>query len=121
MSSRTDLAYWVGLAGAGLGILAGIVQWTFGNEIPEWTGDKLHPVQLGIITIVLSLLAGAAVSYLARNREVKDWHRWVAMLAIFVAAGICFTTVGRLWFVPGLLLIVAGVWLARGDVERRSA
>jgi hypothetical protein len=37
-------AYLAGVAGAALGIAAGIAQWAFGSEIPEWTGDKLHPV-----------------------------------------------------------------------------
>ena len=40
-------AYLAGVGGAALGIAAGIAQWAVGNEIPEWTGDKLHPVQLG--------------------------------------------------------------------------
>jgi hypothetical protein len=37
-------AYLAGVGGAALGIAAGITQWAVGNEIPEWTGNKLHPV-----------------------------------------------------------------------------
>jgi hypothetical protein len=58
--------YWLGLGGSVLGMVAGIVQWAFGSEIPDWTGNKLHPVQLGIITIILRpgpllILAAAAL------------------------------------------------------------
>jgi hypothetical protein len=24
-----------------------VVQWAFGGQIPDWTGDKMHPEQLG--------------------------------------------------------------------------
>ncbi|MGH2984622.1 MAG: hypothetical protein ACRDK5_10295, partial [Solirubrobacterales bacterium] len=63
-------AYLAGVAGAALGIVAGIAQWAFGNVIPEWTGNKLHPVQLGIITIALSLIALAAVLFAHRNPRI---------------------------------------------------
>jgi hypothetical protein len=97
-----------------LGIVAGIVQWALGSEIPEWTGDKLHPVQLGIITIALSLLALVSVGYLARHGKSLTWQPALAALGILAAAGICFTTVGRLWYVPGPLLIASAVllWLS---------
>jgi hypothetical protein len=35
--------------------------------------------------------------------------------AILVAALICFTTVGRLWYVPGPLLIIAAASLLTGS------
>jgi hypothetical protein len=113
MQSRIQLGYTLGLVGASLGALAGIVQWAFGDEIPEWTGNKLHPVQLGMITILLSLLAAACVTYLARNADATGWRRGAAILLIGAAAGICFTTVGRLWYVPGPLLLVAAAYLAQ--------
>jgi hypothetical protein len=100
-------AYLAGVTGASLGILAGITQWAFGNEIPKWTGDKLHPVQLGIITIALSLVALAALVLAHRNPALSPRARVALALAILPAAVICFTTVGRLWYLPGPLLIIA--------------
>ena len=107
-------AYLAGVAGAALGIVAGIAQWGFGNEIPEWTGDKLHPVQLGIITIALSLIAMAALVFAHRNPTVSPRVRVGLGAAILLPAAVCFTTVARLWYVPGpLLIIAAGFLLAR--------
>lgn len=118
MDGRTLVGYRLGVAGSLLGIAAGIVQWALGAEIPEWTGDKLHPEQLGIITIVLSLLALASVRYVASTPRLPPRSRWWLVLGILVPAGICFTTVGRLWYVPGPLLIAAAVLLVLGP-ERR--
>ncbi len=112
-AGSNSLGYGLGIAGALLGIVAGAIQWAFGNEIPEWTGDKMHPVQLGIITILLSLLALACVNYLGRRRGAPAIRRAAAAFLIVVAAGICFTTVGRLWYLPGPLLIVSAVLLSR--------
>jgi hypothetical protein len=107
-------AYLAGVAGAALGIAAGIAQWAVGSEIPGWTGDKLHPVQLGIITIALSLVAMAAVLFARRNPKISSRARLALAAAILAAALICFTTVGRLWYLPGpLLIIAAGFLLAR--------
>jgi hypothetical protein len=112
--------YRLGLAGGALGIVAGIVQWAFGSEIPDWTGDKLHPVQLGIITIALSLLALGCVRFLALRSTRPAWQRALATLGILAAAGICFTTVGRLWYVPGPLLIASAALLWRSAAEHRQ-
>jgi hypothetical protein len=100
----------LGVAGALLGIVAGIVQWAAGSDIREWSGNKLHPVQLGIITVALSLIALACVSHLARA-DGDRWQRALAGLGIVAAAGICFTTVGRLWYVPGPLLLLSACLL----------
>jgi hypothetical protein len=89
MDSRRQLGYRLGMAGAALGVLAGIVQWAFGAEIPEWTGNKLHPVQLGIITILLSLIAFAAVRFAAGNPDAPAWQKVLAWLGILAPAGIC--------------------------------
>ena len=90
------LGHQLGLAEGVLGVVAGTVQWAFGSEIPEWTGNKLYPVQLGIVTIALSLVALAAVRYTARNRKPPPWLKLLSAFGILAAAGICFTTVGSL-------------------------
>ena len=110
---RRRAGLWLGGAGAVLGVAAGVVQWAWGEEIPDWTGNKLHPVQLGIITIALSLLALGAVWHAARHPAAPGWQKGLAWIGILVPAGICFTTVGRLWLLPGPLLVVAAVLLLR--------
>jgi hypothetical protein len=107
------LGMWLGVTGALLGVVAGVIQLAAGDEIPEWTGNKMQPVQLGIVTIVLSLLALACVIHLKRRPEAPALLRGIAVLLILGAAGVCFSTVGRLWYVPGPLLIVSALLLAR--------
>jgi hypothetical protein len=93
-------------------VVAGCIQAVLGDDIPEFTGNKLHPVQLGIITIVLSLVALICVSYLAgRNGLTRE--RVLTGLLIVATAGICFTAVGRLWYVPGPLLLASSALLLR--------
>lgn len=101
----------LGFAGGILGVVAGAVQWAFGSDIPEWTGNKLHTVQLGIITVALSLMALAALRHAARHPGAPPRLRLVLALGVLAPAGICFTTVGRLWYVPGLLLALAAALL----------
>ena len=109
-----EVGYRIGMAGGVLGIVAGIVQLGWGDVNSDWMGNKLHPVQLGIITILLSVIALAGVSFLARRADAPMRERVLATILIGLAAGICFTTVGRLWYVPGPLLIVAAVLLNQG-------
>ena len=114
------LGWRLGLAGAILGVVAGVVQWAFGHQIPDWTGDKLHPVQLGIITIALSLIALSSVGYAIRRADAPPRLRTLSALGMLVPAAICFTTVGRLWYVPGLLLILAAVLLLARPAGSRT-
>jgi hypothetical protein len=104
----------VGAAGAALGVVAGLVQWALGSDIPEWTGNKLHPEQLGLITVALSAISLACVRYLDRIEAPWTRARLLAALLIGATAVICFTTVGRLWLVPGPLLLASLALFARG-------
>ena len=92
-------------AGVLLGICAGLVQLTLGATIPQWTGDKMDPAGLGLTTIVLSLVAAAALWQL--RRPLPAWARVACVLASVACAAVCFSTVGRLWYVPGPLLLLA--------------
>jgi hypothetical protein len=58
-------------------------------------------VQLGIITVALSLIALAAVVFGHRNPTVSPRALGALAVAILLAAVVCFTAVGRLWYVPG--------------------
>jgi len=92
-------------AGVLLGVCAGLVQLFLGSSIPEWTGNKMDPAGLGLTTIVLSLVAGVALWQLRRPLPV--WARTTWVLVSVACAAVCFSTVGRLWYVPGTLLLVA--------------
>lgn len=95
----------VAAVGVFLGVCAGLVQLLAGSSIPEWTGNKMDPAGLGLTTIVLSLVAGAALWQL--RRPLPAWARVTWVLVSVACAAICFSTVGRLWYVPGTLLLLA--------------
>jgi len=92
-------------AGVLLGVCAGLVQLTLGATIPAWTGNKMDPAGLGLTTIVLSLVAAVALWQL--RRPLPSWARVTWVLVSVACAAVCFSTVGRLWYVPGTLLLVA--------------
>ena len=65
--TRARLAGHLGALGGVLLAVAGAIQIVFGRDIPEWTGNKLAPVPLGVLTVVL-----AAVTLLAAHRARLD-------------------------------------------------
>lgn len=104
---RHGVAARLGLAGSALGLLAGLIQATAGSRIPEWTGAKLAPGSLGLLTVALSLLAGLAAA--RQDRALTVGPRAACALGLLVPGLLCFSTVGRLWYLPGPLLVVAGI------------
>jgi hypothetical protein len=92
---------------AGLGVLAGVLEISIGPSIRDWVGNKQDTTRLGLTTIGLSAVALAAAASLSRDRPDAPGHRLVSVLGIVVPALVCFTTVGRLWLIPGPLLLVA--------------
>jgi hypothetical protein len=106
----------LGITGSVIGVLAGTVQALVGTRIPEWTGAKEAPVSLGLLTIALSLLAGYAAYRQARpNTTVKSRAAYAA--ALLIPGLLCFSTVGRLWFLPGLLLLAGALFSIDGVRE----
>jgi hypothetical protein len=98
--------------GASLGIVAGLVELTLGPHIRSWVGSKQDTTRLGLATITLSAIALlAAVTWLQR-RETSPGTRLLIVVGLIVPAAICFTTVGRAWYVPGALLVVAAAMTA---------
>ena len=97
----------IGLAGVALGVAAGLTQLVAGSAIPAWSGNKLDTTGLGITTILLSLVAGVGRWQL--RRDLLRWERIAVLLLVIACAAVCFTTVGRLWWIPGPLLIAAAV------------
>ncbi len=109
---RSDrLAGRLGLAGASLGIIAGFLELDIGPDIRDWVGGKLDTTRLGWATIILSMVALAAVRAL-RGRTGRD--RVGIAIGLLVPALVCFTTVGRLWYPPGVLLLAAGAIVLAG-------
>jgi hypothetical protein len=114
---RADhLAGRLAAAGATLGIVAGLLELTIGPSIREWVGDKQDTTRLGLTTIVLSSAALAAAASLRRRGRRAGGRRLAVVLGLVVPAVICFTTVGRLWLLPGpLLLAAAGLLLVASE------
>lgn len=117
-------AAYAGVVGCTLGVLAGVIQAAAGSHIPDWTGAKTAPGALGLLTIALSLLAGlAAVRQRSASRTAGT--RAACALALIAPALLCFTTVGPLWYLPGPLLLVAGIlsidsWKETAIVTKRK-
>ena len=105
--------------GGSLGVVAGVAQATIGSRIPDWTGNKNSHVALGLLTVALS----ASVLVAARTLRTATVPRPETLTAITLwlatVAGVCSTTVGRLWAIPGaLLLAAAAVTLAACGWQR---
>jgi hypothetical protein len=118
---RDPIAARLGAAGAVLGTAAGVVQATWGTHIPEWSGDKNDPVALGVLTVLLSGLAGAAAVRLRSSAPPSAGVRLAVLVGLAVPGLLCFTTVGRLWYLPGVLLISAAVLALAGSVREIAA
>lgn len=107
---RQGIAGRLGLIGGGLGGLAGIVQLAFGSRIPGLTGAKASPVALGVLTVGLSIVAMLSGVLLRRGPDLAPGRRLVAVAGLFVPGALCFSTVGILWYLPGVLLLAAAVY-----------
>lgn len=110
-----ELAVKLGLFGGGLGVIAGTIQALVGSQFPEWTGAKANPTGLGLLTVLLSVIAILSVWALRRSgsNPISPQRRAVIVVGLLVPAGLCFSTVGRLWYLPGVLLLIAAanvVW-----------
>ncbi|MET3803017.1 MFS family permease [Nakamurella sp. UYEF19] len=116
---RQRIAGWLGLCGGILGILAGLAQTTLGSRIPEWTGHKASLVALGLLTVGLSVIGVLCALLLLRHPELTPQRRIAVAVGLFVAGGLCFSTAGILWYLPGVLLLGAsGYAVLAGDPLR---
>jgi len=107
-----------GTVGAVLLGAAGLVQATLGAVIPDWTGAKLAPVGLGLLTVGL---AGVALVAARRFRtELSPGPRAAWALASAGPGLLCLSTVGVLAWAPAVLLVAAAV-LAVADGPGESA
>ena len=97
----------LGAIGAMVGTAAGITQATIGSRIPNWSGNKAHPVALGLLTIALSVSALVAARTLRSAPHPGNETLTAITLWFAVVAFVCSTTVGRLWAIPGVLILAA--------------
>jgi hypothetical protein len=121
---RSRLGAGLAFAGAVLGATTGVVQATAGSDIPSWTGGKAQPVALGLVTIALSAVAFAGGTAL-RRPQVSGAGRLIATAGLVVPGLVCFTTVGRLWFLPGPMLLAGAAlgvedWREAARLTRRG-
>lgn len=102
----------LGKLGSALGILAGLIELSIGTKILPWIGNKENPAVLGLITFLLSAIA--LVSVFSARKHVKTTNdcKLAIFLGVLLPAVICFTTVGRLWYLPGTLLIMTSLLIA---------
>lgn len=106
------LAIQLGKLGSILGVLAGLIELSVGARILPWIGNKESPFVLGLVTTILSIVAFFSV-FLAGKKSLPTNDRKLAIfLGVLLPAVICFTTVGRLWYLPGSLLLFASFLLA---------
>jgi hypothetical protein len=93
--------------GSALGVIVGVVDTAVGSSIRAWVGNKIDTTTLGLATVALSAVALAAASAWQRPGGHAGGRRLATVLALVVPAAICFTTIGRLWYVPGALMLLA--------------
>ncbi len=115
--TRAELARRLGTTGAAAGLLAGLVQALAGSRIPAWSGAKADPVALGVLTVALSTAALSGALGLHPTLTIR--RRAAVATLLLLPAGLCASTVGRLWVLPGTLLLAAGLLVVAGG--RRSA
>jgi hypothetical protein len=105
------LAIRLGSWGAALGMLAGIVELSVGVHIRPWIGNKENPFVLGLVTLLLSGLAWITVRTAQNHVPQNADGKLATIFGVLLPAGICFTTVGMLWYLPGILLSVSAFLL----------
>jgi len=114
----------LGIVGATIGLVAGLVELTAGPSIRSWVGNKEDTTRLGLATLVLAAIALGAALALVRMPHASAPRRLAFAAALLLPGLICFTTVGRLWYLPGALLVLAGLLVAaelRGEVKEVAA
>lgn len=113
------IAAFAGLTGGVLGIAAGLIQATVGEHIPNWSGHKTEPLALGLLTMLLSAISIVSAITLRRNLTLTAEQRLAAAAGLLIPGGLCFSTAGSLWYLPGVLLLTGGLYaLVAGDPHR---
>jgi hypothetical protein len=93
--------------GASAGVIVGVVELALGPHIRTWVGNKQDTTRLGVATITLSAIGLLAAVTWLRRKDDSLGTRLLIVVGLIVPGVICFTTVGRAWYLPGGLLVVA--------------
>ncbi|MCU0308183.1 MAG: hypothetical protein MUE51_10545 [Thermoleophilia bacterium] len=101
----------LGLAGAALGVVVGLLELTIGADIRSWVGDKSDTTRLGLVTLILALIALATALWLWSTPKRTPAVVLTGATGLLLPGLVCFTTAGRLWYLPGLLLVAGGAGL----------
>jgi hypothetical protein len=117
--SQTDSSLWsprlggrLAAVGASAGLIAGLAQLALGAHIRSWVGNKQDTTRLGVATITLSAIALLAAVTWLRRKDASPGTRLLIVVGLIVPGVICFTTVGRAWYLPGGLLVVTAAMAA---------
>lgn len=105
------LAVQIGKLGSSLGALVGVIELSIGTRILSWIGNKENPFVLGLVTVILSMVALFSIVSAGNGASLKNDRKLAIFLGVFLPAAICFTTVGRLWYLPGSLLLLTSFLL----------
>ncbi len=119
--SRTQrTAAVLGLIGGSLGVIVGLIQAIVGADIPNWTGHKADPIALGLLTVLVSSISVLSAMALRGKPALPPPRRLAAALGLLVPGSLCFSTTGVLWYLPGAILLVAGVYAVAGGQAHRT-
>ena len=99
------IAVGLGVVGGMFGLAAGLTELTAGPSIRSWVGDKEDTTRLGLATIALAAIALTAAIVLAREPDTSPTRRLTLATGLLLPGVVCFTTAGRLWYLPGALLV----------------
>lgn len=111
---RDRIAARLAAIGAGLALAAGLVELIAGPSIREWVGGKQDTTRLGLTTTALAVIAALAAAAIWSPGGAPGARRIAVILGLMLPALVCFTTVGRLWYLPGLLLLASSAMLLSG-------
>ena len=90
-----------------MGVVVGLIELTLGPQIRSWVGNKQDTTRLGLATITLSAIALLAAAAWLRRTDARPGPRLLIVIGLVGPGLICFTTVGRAWYLPGTLLLLA--------------
>jgi len=97
----------IAITGSILGICSGTIELIIGKHILPWIGNKESPMVLGVITILLSCMILTSIILTIKIENKSNDQKIGLFLMCFIPTLICFTTVGRLWYLPGGMLIIS--------------
>lgn len=116
MSRAHPIIVRAGFGAALLGTAAGVAEIVVGSA--PYLGNKNDPTTLGVVTILLALIIGAAG--LALRWATTTLQALAVATAMLVPALLGMTTAGAAWLPAGVVASMGGIAAVRYGVELRS-